>query len=84
MIVGKRQVNKCLTLVQCRKDTLFDACLNDVFDIALTVKDADDADGSFVVIHQIINDDIINWKKAHLHGSPWLPVLLMTSLIDMF
>ena len=48
---------------------LFDACLNDVLYIAPTVKDTDDADRPFVVINQIINDEIIDRKKAHSHGS---------------
>jgi hypothetical protein len=52
---------------------LFDACLNDVLYIAPAVKDTDDADRPFVVINQIINDEIIDRKKAHSHGSPWFP-----------
>ena len=52
---------------------LFDACLNDVLNIASAVKDTDDADRPFVVINQIINDEIIDRKKAHSYGSPWFP-----------
>ena len=47
---------------------LFDACLNDVLNIASAVKDTDDADLSFIVINQIINGEIIDRKKAHPHG----------------
>ena len=52
---------------------LFHACLNDVFYIASAVKDKDDADIFLAVINQIIDDEIINRKKAHSHGIPWFP-----------
>ena len=52
---------------------LFDACLNDVLYIAPAEKDTDDVDLPYVVVNQIINDEIIHRKKAHSHGSPWFP-----------
>ena len=53
---------------------LFDACLNDLFNISPAIEDADDADSFFIVINQIIDGEIVYWEKAHSHGGPWFPV----------